>query len=215
MVINEAFQVVAMIEKLSSSWGDFRNYLKDKRKDMDMEALIGKLQIEDDNKRSDRRFMKAEMKANVMEHGSSSKNKKKPGKNSKMGHRAVDCRLPKRKRNIETMMMEYITREVDEIDLSTVVSEVNLVGSNPREWWIDTGATCHVCANGSMFTSFEPKANGVKLFMGNSAYSEIQWEGKIVLKMTSGKDLTLNNMFNKSLLAKFAWALGVDPDFRF
>nr|XP_048317933.1 uncharacterized protein LOC125418444 [Ziziphus jujuba var. spinosa] len=195
MVINEAFQVTAMIEKLPPSWEDFRNYFKYKRKEMDMEALIGKLRIEDDNSRFDRRSMKAEMKTNVMEYGNSFKNKKKPEKNSKvgpkggiskkakfqgkyfdydkMGHRAADCRLSKRKRNIGTKMMEHITREIDEIDLSVVVCEVNLVGSNPREWWIDTGTTRHVCADRSMFTSFEPKANGEKLFMGNSAYSEI------------------------------------------
>ncbi|XP_060668925.1 uncharacterized protein LOC132800045 [Ziziphus jujuba] len=139
-----AFQVVAMIEKLPPSWGDFRNYLKHKRKEMDMEALIGKFRIEDDNRMSNRRFIRARMKANVVEHGSSSKNKKKPRKNSnvgpkggiskkakfqekcfncdKMGHTAADCRLSKRKRNIETTMMEHITREVDEIDLSAVVS---------------------------------------------------------------------------------------------
>ena len=151
-----------------------------------------------------------------MEHGQSSKFKKKTSKRfnlgpkggiskkqkfqrkcfncDKMGHRAADCRLPKRKRNKEAQMMEHITREVDDIDLSVVVSEVNLVGSNPREWWIDTGATHHVCADRSMFTSFEPKANGEKLFMGNSATSEIQREDNIVLKMTYGKDLTLNNI---------------------
>nr|XP_048319503.1 uncharacterized protein LOC125418864 [Ziziphus jujuba var. spinosa] len=145
---------------------------------------FGKLRIEDDNRKSDRRSMKAGIKANVVEHNSSSKNKEKPRKSSKlrpkggiskkakfqgkcfncdkMGHRAADCRLPKRKRNIETTMMEHITREVDEIDLSAVVSKVNLVGSNPSEWWIDTGATRHVCADRSMFTSFEPKANGEK-----------------------------------------------------
>ena len=33
-VLNEAFQVAAMIEKFSLSWNDFKNYLKTKRKDM-------------------------------------------------------------------------------------------------------------------------------------------------------------------------------------
>ena len=31
-----------------------------------------------------------------------------------------------------------------DIDLIVVISEVNLMGSNPKEWWIDTGATRHV-----------------------------------------------------------------------
>ncbi|KAH9736282.1 hypothetical protein KPL71_018042 [Citrus sinensis] len=75
-----------------------------------------------------------------------------------------------------------------------VVSEVNLVGSNPREWWIDTGATRHVCSNKGLFTSFEAVSNREKLFMGNSATSEIEGQGKVILKMTSGKELTLNNV---------------------
>ncbi|XP_060672709.1 uncharacterized protein LOC132803523 [Ziziphus jujuba] len=216
MFINETFQVAAMIKKLPPSWGDFRNYLKHKRNEMDMEALIGKIRIEDDNRRSDRRFMKAGIKANIIKHGSSSKNKKKPGKSfklrpkegiskkakfqgkcfncHKMGHRAADCRLPKRKRNIETTMMEHITREVDEIDLSAVVSEVNLVGSNPRKWWIGTGATS-TCVQIEACSPPSNQRQMKKLFMGNSAYSKIQREGKIVLKMTFGKDLTLNNSF--------------------
>ena len=45
-----------------------------------------------------------------------------------------------------------------------------------------------------MFTSFEPVTNGNKLFMGNSTTSDIEGQGKVVLKMTSGKEFTLNNI---------------------
>ena len=41
-------------------------------------------------------------------------------------------------------MVDDISKDVYDIDLTTVISEVNLVGSNPKEWWIDTDATCHV-----------------------------------------------------------------------
>ena len=34
--------------------------------------------------------------------------------------------------------------------------EVNLVGSNPKEWWIDIGATHHVCSDKKIFSTFEP-----------------------------------------------------------
>ena len=61
----------------------------------------------------------------------------------KMGHKASDCRLPKKKKN-EANIVDEITQEVSDIDLCAVVSEVNLVGSNPKEWWLDTGATQHV-----------------------------------------------------------------------
>ncbi|GAB2296180.1 hypothetical protein Dimus_038406 [Dionaea muscipula] len=45
-----------------------------------------------------------------------------------------------------------------------------------------------------MFTTFTLVTNGDKVFMGNSATSAIEGEGKVFLKMTSGRDLTLNNV---------------------
>ncbi|WMV29621.1 hypothetical protein MTR67_023006 [Solanum verrucosum] len=40
MVVNDVFQVAAIIEKLSSLWKDFKNYLKHKRKEMTIEDLM-------------------------------------------------------------------------------------------------------------------------------------------------------------------------------
>ena len=37
----------------------------------------------------------------------------------------------------------------------SVVSKLNMDGSNPREWWIDTGATRHVCFDRGIFKTFE------------------------------------------------------------
>ncbi|KZV26179.1 hypothetical protein F511_06346 [Dorcoceras hygrometricum] len=45
-----------------------------------------------------------------------------------------------------------------------------------------------------MFATLQESENGEKLYMGNSATSEIKGQGKVVLKMTSGKELTLNNV---------------------
>ncbi|XP_070017662.1 uncharacterized protein [Nicotiana sylvestris] len=39
LVTNEAFQVVAIIEKLPLLWKDFKNYLKHKRKEISLEAV--------------------------------------------------------------------------------------------------------------------------------------------------------------------------------
>ena len=91
-------------------------------------------------------------------------------------------------------MLDGITRDVANIDLTAVISEVNLVGSNPKEWWIDTGATRHVCSDKKMFSTFEPIEIGKKVFMGNSATSDIKGYDKVVLKMTYGKELALTNV---------------------
>ena len=45
-----------------------------------------------------------------------------------------------------------------------------------------------------MFSTFEPTENGEKVYIGNSATSEIKGKGKVVLKMTYGKKLTLTNV---------------------
>ena len=76
---------------------------------------------------------------------------------------------------------------------TAVISEVNLVGSNPKEWWIDTGATRHVCSDKEMFSTYEPIETGEKVYMGNSTTSKIKGQGKLVLKMTSRKELSLTN----------------------
>ena len=63
---------------------------------------------------------------------------------------------------------------MSDIDLMVVISEVNLVGSNPKELWIDNGATRYVCSDKKMFSTFEPIETAKKVFMGNFATSEIK-----------------------------------------
>ena len=66
---------------------------------------------------------------------------------------------------------------MSDIDLTIVISEMNLVESNPKEWWVDNGATHQVCSNKKMFSTFE-----------------IKGQGKAVSKITSGNELTLTNV---------------------
>ena len=91
-------------------------------------------------------------------------------------------------------MVDDISKDLFDIDLTTIISKVNLVGSNPKEWWIDTGATSHVYSDKKMFFSFEPTETGKKVYMGNSATSKIKGQEKVVLKMNSGMELTLTNV---------------------
>ena len=91
-------------------------------------------------------------------------------------------------------MVDGITKDVSDINLTIIISEVNLVGSNPKEWWIDIGATCHVCLNKKMFSTFELTEIGEKVYMGNSATSKIKGQGKLVLKITYGKEVTLKKV---------------------
>nr|GEW22935.1 Pol polyprotein [Tanacetum cinerariifolium] len=66
-----------------------------------------------------------------------------------------------------------------------MIFEVNMIGSNNSSWWVDIGATRHVCADKYIFHSFRAVDNGEKLYMGNSATANIKGEGDVILKLTS------------------------------
>ena len=74
-----------------------------------------------------------------------------------------------------------------------MLSECNFVG-NPWEWWIDSGASCHVCANKELFSSYTPAPTDEKLFMANSVVAKVEGTDKVLLKMTSDKVVTLNRV---------------------
>ncbi|VVA37216.1 PREDICTED: retrotransposon, partial [Prunus dulcis] len=60
-----------------------------------------------------------------------------------------------------------------------------------KDWWIDTGATKHICGDKSMFSTYQEISGGEQLYMGNSTTAAIVGKGKVLLKFTSGKELTL------------------------
>lgn len=211
MTLSDSFQVAAMIEKLPPLWKDFKNYLKHKRKEMNLEDLIVRLRIEEDNRASERKAGKSsfEARANLVEQNISKK-RKHQGNGPKKGnakkfkgncyncgkpnHLARDCREKKgnKKKSRDQVNItedEKLSNDMTDLMLSAVVFECNLV-DNPKEWFIDTGATRHVCAEKEMFSTYTP-ISGRQLFMGNSTTSRIVGLGKVVLKMTSGKELTL------------------------
>ena len=91
--------------------------------------------------------------------------------------------------------VEKLYENASNISFYAVVSEVNLMG-NTKAWWVDTGATRHICSDKKMFSSYEAINDGEQLFMGNSSTSKVEGKGKVILKMTSGKELTLNDVLH-------------------
>ena len=68
--MSETFLVATIIEKLSLSWKDFKNYMKNKQKEMGLEDLIVRLRIKEDNGIFDKKSRKfpIESKENLVEH---------------------------------------------------------------------------------------------------------------------------------------------------
>ncbi|PHT75012.1 Glyceraldehyde-3-phosphate dehydrogenase, cytosolic [Capsicum annuum] len=176
---------------------------------MTVEDPIVRLRIEEDNKAVERRS-KGNSTINgahiVEDDQNNSKKRKKAEQGSnqskeefkekcfncgKIGLKSTDCcALKKGKKKDQANMIES-NKECD--DLCAMFSECNLRG-NPREWWMDSGATRHVCANKELFSSLTPAQVKEMIYMANSATAKIEGTEKIYLKMTFGKVLTLNNV---------------------
>ncbi|KAK1422305.1 hypothetical protein QVD17_25324 [Tagetes erecta] len=78
-------------------------------------------------------------------------------------------------------------------EASAFIAEVNIADEKPQGWYVDTGATRHVCGDKNLFNMFKEMKGDQKLYMGNKATANIMGEGDVILKMTSGKELTLSN----------------------
>ena len=210
--ISEQFQVGSIIEKLPPSWRDFKVYLKHKRREMTMEDLILRLRVEEDHRKGD---SVDGARANVIESEPSTKQKfhkfkgkkmsklKPKGKDfkkikgscwvcGKVGHKAQECRH--RKDQTVTRTNQAHVHEFDD-NLVAVVTETNMV-SNVKGWWIDTGATRHICGDKNLFSEYKHMDDGEKLYMGNSSASKVEGKGNVLLKFTSGKVVTLTDVLH-------------------
>jgi hypothetical protein len=61
------------------------------------------------------------------------------------------------------------------------------------EWWMDSSANIHVCADVSLFTSYQTGGTGA-LLMENGSHARVLGVGTVVLKFTSGKTVLLKNV---------------------
>ena len=85
---------------------------------------------------------------------------------------------------------------VVEDSLVAVVQEANSVSGNDKDWWFDTGATIHICKDRNLFKSYkENKGETDEVTGENKVPSKVLGKGTIELLLTSGKVLTLVNVF--------------------
>jgi len=90
-----------------------------------------------------------------------------------------------------------LINDVSKLNVSTVVFEVKST-KNPKKLWVNTR---HVCANKKMFSTYK-EVDGEHLYMKNSLISKVLGIGKIILKMTYKKLVTLNNILHVTNIRK-------------
>ena len=69
--------------------------------------------------------------------------------------------------------------------------------TNSKNWVVDSGATRHICANRDAFTSYTLVKDDKKVVcLSDSHTAQVLGKGKVMLKLTSGKTLALNDVLH-------------------
>ena len=110
----------------------------------------------------------------------------------KRGHHAPQCRYRKR---LEKVKPKPNLAEA-EVIAAVVSYEMSMV-TNMKDLIVDFGATRHICGNRSAFTFYTTVKEGKEqVSVGNSRSSPMIGKGKVLLKLTSGKVLALNDVLH-------------------
>ena len=64
------------------------------------------------------------------------------------------------------------------------------------DWWLDSGATIHVCNDKSLYSAYEKAEDDQEVLMGNHNSGKVLGKGNVELQFTSGKKLTLTNVLH-------------------
>ena len=86
---------------------------------------------------------------------------------------------------------------VERDDIIVVVVFQAMLMASANDWVVDSGATRHICANRSAFTSYTFVGDGEgQVYLGDSRTAQLHGKGKVLPKLTFGKTLALNDVLH-------------------
>ncbi|KAM0973601.1 hypothetical protein ACFX2C_016906 [Malus domestica] len=109
----------------------------------------------------------------------------------KMGHLARNCRNKKSPAPQANLVEEQ---------LIAMISEINFVDGF-EGWWVDTGASRHVCYDRSLFKTYSV-AEGRKVLLGDSHSTDVAGSGEVELRFTSGKTMIMKDVMHTPTIRK-------------
>ncbi|KAE9620733.1 putative RNA-directed DNA polymerase [Lupinus albus] len=110
----------------------------------------------------------------------------------KPGHMARKCRNQSVDHTPQANMVED--------PLVAVLTEVTMIGGSDG-WWVDTGASRHVCYDRAMFKTYT-NADNKKVLLGDSHTTTVAGTGDVELRFTSGRTLILKDVMHTPEMRK-------------
>ena len=230
VVLPEPFQVGTIILKLSSTWNGYRKKLLHMQEDFTVEKIMRHLPIEEETRESDASHflnssnvkyvnekpkknnkMKAPDRSNNNKNKNDKKNNRKCYGCNKKGHYIKDCNLVKKlKRDasqakvnlVENENQEFVATVTDLKDLQIgMATEVHRATTKSVGWWMDSGASVHICNDRAQFKSYV-EAVDKEVLMGNHSVAKVLGQRMVELQFTLGKKLTLENILHVPKIRK-------------
>ena len=220
-VLPDKFVAGCIIAKLPPSWRGFGTALKHKRQEYSVEGLIASLDVEEKAREKDAASKgdggqssanvvhKAQNKSKGKYKAQQTTNFKKQKKNNnnpnqdertcfvcgQPGHLARKCPQRKGMKAPAGQTSKSANVTIGNTGDGSGYGNLPTVFSvnQSTNWWVDTGANVHVCADISLFSSYQV-ARGSTVLMGNGSHASVHGVGTVDLKFTSGKIVQLKNV---------------------
>jgi hypothetical protein len=187
MNMDEAISVTSIIDKLPPSWKNVKHGLKHKKEDISLKELLNYLQIEEEYKKQEDVSEPKDEKSKVLNVEGAGPSKNSKGNNKRFNHptkgqsqnkkkkgACFHCGKPRHfKRDCRLRKKEKESNNAPRENFAAMIFEANVL-EDTSSWWIDSGATRHVCNNKTLFKKMESMDDGTVLYMGNSASIKVQ-----------------------------------------
>ncbi|GJW88243.1 zinc finger, CCHC-type containing protein [Tanacetum coccineum] len=167
--MDEAIQVSCIIDKLPPSWKDFKHTLKHKKEELTLVELRSHLRIEEYLRMQD---------------------SDKPKGNNIAGPSVVNMV----EHNNSSMYNDNKAKRKHHDNTKADPNKNSKDGD--VAWWVDSGATVHVCKDRYWFKTYESLNDGSILHMGNESTALVHGRGCVNLRFSSGKIVSLFNVLH-------------------
>nr|GMC51020.1 Retrovirus-related Pol polyprotein from transposon TNT 1-94 [Ipomoea batatas] len=146
MNMDDSIAIASIIDKLPPSWKKVHRALMQRKEELTMEQLGAHLYVEEGIRQKERKVTK------------SSKFKKNGKGKGKAYVKCWVCNGPHFKKDCEVWKKRKAQMEG---------KSSSDHGQTDDSWWVDTGATRHVCKDINLYKVYKSLENGPSLYMGN------------------------------------------------